>query len=110
MKVRNKLLISLIVFTLLSVMSISVFCLPSLDKYKDYESNIVEYCETGEGFIFVSDDGTFVEPPKGQENTQSFSYYMDGAKIKQVYKTDTLFCVVLWDGDKEPHVDIYYFK
>lgn len=110
MKLRNKLLMSLIVVTLLHVMSISVFCLPSMDKYKDYESNIVEYCDTGEGFVFVSDQGTFVEPPKGESNIQSFTYYLDGDKIKQVYKTETFFCVVLWDGDQEPHVDIYYFK
>ena len=111
MKKKILLLFMLCLFSLTSLYyaTYSVSCMPNLDKYKEYEGNVIQYCEDMTGFLIVSDEGTYIESPMGQKNSQKFKYYVDNNKIKQVYRTDEVFCVVTWAGS-EPTCLVYKIK
>ncbi len=102
-------IVILCILSFLSIGIIRVFCMPSTDRYTRYESNIIEQCETGDGFITVTDDGRTLLEPKGERDSSNFSYYIDGNVMKQIYKSDSKVCVVTWNGEDADY-DMYIIK
>ena len=99
MKKRVILGTMLIGLSCISLWSIKGFCLNEtlLDKAKQYEKNIEDYCTTEEMFLEESDSGSHLADPKGKsENITAFSYYEKDGVLKQIYRNADYVCVVDW--------------
>ena len=82
--------------TVLYASNLSVFCMPSIDVYSQYEQNIVQYCDTNEEFIALTDDGSTLLPAMGTSDNANFSYYTVDKYVKQLCITNDKVCIVTW--------------